>query len=166
MSPTGSRFVCSDPDVGDLEFADVEAVLDALEAALVEPTTPLFDAVRQTRQAVGLHPEVRAAWEARLRFRPPSGMLALPELPTLTALVRSLPAAAGVSDMADPGMALPTVALRRHCARGKGEPAGRRALLATLLAVAVLLLAVGWVVIAVAGRVTNLAAGAAGFRAR
>jgi hypothetical protein len=32
---SGARFVCSDPDAGDFEFADVEAVLDALEAGLV-----------------------------------------------------------------------------------------------------------------------------------
>jgi hypothetical protein len=166
MNPAGSRFVCSDPDVGDLEFADVEAVLDALEAALVEPTTPLFDAVRQTRQAVGLHPEVRAAWEARLRFRPPSGVLTLPELPTITALVRSLPSRSGVAEVADPAITPIAIAVRRHRGRGKGAPGSRRALLATLLAAAVLLLAVGWVVITVAGRVTNLAAGAAGFRPR
>ena len=86
-----SRFVCSDPDVGVLEFADVEAVLDALEAALVQPATPLFDAARQSWQPVGMHPEVRAAWEARLRYRPPSASgLGLPELPSMTALARSL----------------------------------------------------------------------------
>ena len=31
---SGARFVCSDPDAGDFEFADVEAVLDALEVGL------------------------------------------------------------------------------------------------------------------------------------
>ena len=87
-----ARFVCSDPDAGDFEFADVEAVLDALEAALVQPATPLFDAARQSWQPVGMHPEVRAAWEARLRYRPPSASgLGLPELPSMTALARSLP---------------------------------------------------------------------------
>jgi len=67
-----ARFVCSDPDAGDFEFADVEAVLDALEAALLQPATPIFDAARQSWQPVGLHPEIRAAWEARLHYRPPS----------------------------------------------------------------------------------------------
>ena len=66
-----TRFVCTDPDAGDFEFADVDAVLDALEAALVQPATPLFDAARQSWQPVGMHPEIRAAWEARLRYRPP-----------------------------------------------------------------------------------------------
>lgn len=155
-----SRFVCSDPDVGDLEFADVEAVLDALEAALIEPATPLFDAVRQTRQAVGLHPEVRAAWEARLRFRPPAGTLTLPELPTITALVRSLPPATW--RVVPPG----DLVSRPVSSTGDRRPGGRRALLATLFAAAVLLLALGWVVMAVAGRVTNLAAGATGLRPR
>ena len=54
------RFVCSDPDAGDFEFADVEAVLDGLEAALLQPATPIFDAARQSWQPVGLHPEIRA----------------------------------------------------------------------------------------------------------
>ena len=89
---SSARFVCSDPDAGDFEFADVEAVLDALEAGLVTPTTPVFDAVRQSSQPVGMHPEIRSAWAARLRYRPPSlGGLALPELPSLTSLARSLP---------------------------------------------------------------------------
>jgi hypothetical protein len=89
---SGARFVCSDPDAGDFEFADVEAVLDALEAGLVTPTIPVFDAVRQSSQPVGMHPEIRAAWAARLRYRPPSlDGLALPELPSLTSLARSLP---------------------------------------------------------------------------
>jgi hypothetical protein len=89
---SGARFVCSDPDAGDFEFADVEAVLDALEAGLVTPTTPVFDAVRQSSEPVGMLPEIRAAWAARLRYRPPSlDGLALPELPSLTSLARSLP---------------------------------------------------------------------------
>jgi len=45
------RFVCSDPDAGDFEFADVEAVLDALEAALVQAATPIFDAAAAGTQA-------------------------------------------------------------------------------------------------------------------
>jgi hypothetical protein len=89
---TPARFVCTDPDAGDFEFADVEAVLDALEAALVGASTPLFDAARQIWQPVGMHPEVRAAWAERLRYRPPaSSELGLPTLPSMTALVRSLP---------------------------------------------------------------------------
>ena len=87
-----ARFVCTDPDAGDFEFADVEAVLDALEAALVGPTTPLFDAARQSWQPAGMHPEVRAAWAERLRYRPPGASeLGLSTLPSLTALARSLP---------------------------------------------------------------------------
>ncbi len=87
-----TRFVCTDPDAGDFEFADIDAVLDAIEAALVQPATPLFDAVRQSWQPVGMHPEIRAAWEARLRYRPPAASgLGLPALPSMTALARSLP---------------------------------------------------------------------------
>jgi hypothetical protein len=87
-----ARFVCTDPDAGDFEFADVDAVLDALEAALVQPATPLFDAARQSWQPVGMHPEIRAAWTARLHYRPPAASgLGLPALPSITELARSLP---------------------------------------------------------------------------
>jgi hypothetical protein len=88
---SGARFVCSDPDAGDFEFADVGSVLDALEATLVGPATPLFDAARQSWQPLGMHAEIRAAWADRLRFRPPDTGLRLPEMPSLTALARSLP---------------------------------------------------------------------------
>ena len=65
-----------------MTFPDIEAILDALEAALVSADTPLFDAARQSWQPVGLHPEVRNAWEARERFRPPAaGRLVMPPLP-------------------------------------------------------------------------------------
>ena len=47
-----NRFRCSDPMAGDFEFADVEAVLDALEAALVSPDTPMLDTARQSWQPV------------------------------------------------------------------------------------------------------------------
>jgi hypothetical protein len=165
MTAAGRRFICSDPDVGELGFGDVDAVLDALEAALIDPTTPLFDAVRQSRQAVGLHPEVRAAWEARLRFRPPAGPLTLPEPPSITALVRSLPPAPWRAEVSDAPVG-PTLGSRDRGGEGRRPGGGRRAILATLLAAALLLLAVGWVVLAVAGRVTSLAAGAIGLRAR
>jgi hypothetical protein len=66
------RFVCTDPDAGDLEFADADAVLDALEAALVQPATPLFDVARQSRQPLGLHPEIRAAGRTGFATSPPS----------------------------------------------------------------------------------------------
>ena len=74
------RFLCSEPEVGDISFADVESILDALEAGLVSSAdTPLFDSARQSWQPVGLHPEVRSAWEVRERYRPPGGsQLTLP----------------------------------------------------------------------------------------
>ena len=56
-----ARFRCSDPLAGDFEFADVQEVLDALEAALVAPDTPMLDTARQSWQPVATHPEIRAA---------------------------------------------------------------------------------------------------------
>ena len=153
---TGSaRFVCSDPDAGDLEFADVESVLDALEAALVQPATPLFDAARQSWQPAAVHPEIRAAWEARLRYRPPSTTgLALPALPSVTALVRSLPVEASLRPFGAPEVS-------------DGEPvaprrtAPRFAAFGLAWALLVLLM-VGWVVILFASRLADLAANAVG----
>ena len=149
-----SRFVCTDPDAGDFEFADVEGVLDALEAALISPTTPLFDAVRQSWQAVGMHPEVRAAWEARLRFRPPGDGLRLPELPSITALARSLPRGDGAEDER-----AEHERRREAFARVKAPAAGERRFAATGLVWAALLLAVvGWALVTFAARLSEFAA--------
>jgi len=73
-----SRFQFSDPA---FDLPDVESVLDALEAAVVAPETPMFDAARQSWQPVARHPEVRAAWLARGRYRPPGSTRDLPPLP-------------------------------------------------------------------------------------
>ena len=73
-----SRFQFSDPA---FELPDVESVLDALEAAVVGPETPMLDTARQSWQPVGRHPEVRAAWADRARYRPPGSGLALPPRP-------------------------------------------------------------------------------------
>ena len=71
--PSGERAVplCQPPG-GRLELPDVEAILDALEAAVVTPETLVFDAARQSWQPVGRHPEVRAAWPSGLVFSPPA----------------------------------------------------------------------------------------------
>jgi hypothetical protein len=151
-----ARFVCSDPDAGDFEFADVDAVLDALEATLVQPATPLFDAARQSWQPTGLHPEVRAAWEARLRFRPPSTSgLELPALPSVTALVRSLPDPAPPRLLVEPAPVGGTRA-------GPGRPFAALGILWAMLVLA----AVGWAVVVLASRLADLAAKAAGAAGR
>ena len=92
MTAASARFTCSDPQAGDFEFSDVEAVLDAVEAGLVNAGTPLFDAARQVMQPLGTHSEIRAAWASRSRYQPIGG-LSLPELPSITAVVRSVPEA-------------------------------------------------------------------------
>ncbi|HEX7785131.1 MAG TPA: hypothetical protein VF653_02815 [Methylomirabilota bacterium] len=73
------RFLVSNPPADDFQLPDLEALLDALESALVTPETPVFDAVRRSWQPVGRHPEVRAAWAERARFLPPGAHR--PELP-------------------------------------------------------------------------------------
>jgi hypothetical protein len=132
------RFVCSDPAVGDLEFEDVEALLDALETALVSPETSLFDRARQSWQPLGLHAEVRAAWATRARYRPPgSSVFALPALPSMEEVRRaSLP-----EPQPDP------------------EPARRGRIVAVgLLWAALILGLVGWAIVVFAGEVASLAA--------
>jgi len=162
-----ARFVCSDPDAGDFEFADVEAVLDALEAALVQAATPIFDAARQSWQPVGLHPEIRAAWEQRLRYRPPtSAELALPELPSVTALIRSLPEDESERERRREAFAR----VRIPGDRTSGTPPGgakasRIAALGVLWAI-VLLGLVGWVVLGFAARLTEFAANVVGVTER
>jgi hypothetical protein len=164
---SAARFVCSDPDAGDLEFADIEAVLDAVEAALIDATTPVFDAARQSWQPAGLHPEIRSAWSERLRFRPPVPGLGLPALPSMTALVRSLPEDdAGDEARRREAFARVRAGAPSAVAGVAGPPAGRdRRLAALALACALAVLAfVGWAVLTFALRLTRLAAGAAGVR--
>jgi hypothetical protein len=163
-----TRFVCTDPDAGDFEFADVEAVLDALEAALVQATTPLFDAARQSWQPVGMHPEIRAAWEARLRYRPPAASgLGLPALPSMTALARSLPDEAAERDQRRDAFARMRAAVpaevgthEKHDGR---EP--RFAAVGVMWALVVLAV-VGWALVTFATRLSEFAAAAASITSR
>jgi hypothetical protein len=160
------RFVCSDPDAGDLEFADIDAVLDALEAGLVQAATPLFDAVRQSWQPLGLHAEIRAAWEARLRYRPSSPGLGLPTLPSITALVRSLPEDEGDREQRRAAFARVRAASSPVPPnRGSKERSQRVAAFGVAWALA-LLVVVGWALVTFATRLSEFAAAAVGFRAK
>ena len=160
------RFVCTDPDAGDLEFADVDAVLDALEAALVQPATALFDLARQSRQPLGLHPEIRAAWEDRLRYQPATPGLGLPPLPSVTALVRSLPGDDDELARRREAFArvragsLPPVPTARRSDRSRRYAAIGLAWALVLLAV------VGWAIVTFASRLSSFAAGVMSFRPR
>ncbi len=147
------RFLCSDPLAGDFSFADVESILDALEAGLVSSDTPLFDGSRQSWQSVGLHPEVRSAWEQRERFRPPgSSRLALPPLPA--------PSAIEVDDLTLRRAAYARV---RTASRDQGRdeaPGPKRRIIALALALGLMTLAVlGWAIVSLAIRVSVLANG-------
>jgi hypothetical protein len=112
-----------------------------------------------------VHAEVRAAWEKRLRYRPPSAELALPTLPSVTAVVRSLPDEGDEQERR-----------RQAFARVRsGAPAGPRPaphdrtprFAAAGVAWAIVLLAVvGWMVVTFASRLTEFAANVVGFRSR
>ena len=160
------RFVGSDPDAGDFEFADVEAVLDALEAALLQPVTPLFDSVRQSWQPAGLHPEIRAAWEARLRYRPPAGGLRLPELPSMTALARSLPDDADERKRRRVAFARVKASVPAEVRTLGDDDRSRRFAALGVVWALVLLGVVGWLVVTFAARLSQLASGFVGTAAR
>jgi hypothetical protein len=151
-----SRFHFSGPA---FELPDVESVLDALEARVVDPETPMFDAVRQSWQPVARHPEVRAAWRERARYRPPGSPLDLPPLP----------------DDASPFDGEVDEAARRRAAyamvrRGNRlplegppppEPRPRRSTVAGLALVFVVLVLIGVAVVELAGGLVRVAARAA-----
>ena len=160
MTAAAARFTCSDPDAGDFEFSDVEAVLDALEAGLVSADTPLFDAVRQSLQPLGVHPEIRAAWAGRSRYQPPAGGLSLPELPSITAIVRSIPEADDERERRRAAFAAVRVgAPRTDPGAGRGP---RPIAVAALLWAALLLGLLGAAVVIFAARLADLAAAAVG----
>jgi hypothetical protein len=147
------RFLCSDPLAGDFEFADVESILDALEAALVSSDTPLFDASRQSWQSVGLHPEVRSAWEARERYRPPgSSPLALPPLP--------MPSVVEVGDLTERRAAYARIRSASRHEKGDEVPTPKRSIVALALVFGLMtLILVGWAVVSLAVRLSTFAAG-------
>ena len=148
------RFRFTDPAAGDFELPDVESVLDALEAALVTPDTPVLDAARQSWQPVARHPEIRAAWLERAKFRPPGAGLDLPPLPD------------------EESSAEPDEASRRRAAyamvlRGnrilvedapRPEPKPRRSIAAGLALVLVALVLIGVAVVELAGGLVRVAA--------
>jgi hypothetical protein len=148
------RFRFSDAAAGDFELPDVEAVLDALEAALVAPDTPMFDAARQSWQPVAGHPEVRAAWVERAKFRPAGTGLDLPPLPEER--VR------GESDEGAKRRAAYAMVIRGNRIPIEEplppEPKPRRSILAGLALVVVLLLLVGLSVVQLAGGLVRVAA--------
>jgi len=148
------RFRFSDAAAGDFELPDVEAVLDALEAALVGPDTPMFDAARQSWQPVARHQEVRQAWAERAKFRPHRTGLDLPSLPEED--IR------GESDEAATRRAAYALVLRGNRIPVEepmpAEPQPRRSIAAALLLVAVVLLLVGLSVVELAGGLVRVAA--------
>jgi hypothetical protein len=148
------RFRFSDAAAGDFELPDVEAVLDALEAALVAPDTPMFDAARQSWQPIAWHQEVRRAWAERAKFRPPGSGLDLPPLPEEEAR--------GESDETSKRRAAYALVLRGNRIPIEepvpAEPPPRRSIAAGLLLVVVVLLLVGLSVIELAGSLVRVAA--------
>jgi len=153
-----SRFHFSDP-VFDLP--DVESVLDALEAAVVGPETPMFDAARQSWQPVARHPEVRAAWTERARYRPPGSALDLPPLPDEDA-----PLDAEADEAARRRAAYAMVVRGNRIPIEEphpAEPKPRRSIAVGLALVLVVVLLIGVAVVELASGLVRVAARAARF---
>ena len=148
------RFRFANPGAGDFELPDVEAVLDALEAALVEPDTPMFDAARQSWQPVARHQEVREAWAVRAKFRPPGTGLDLPPLPQEETRVEG--------DESAKRRAAYALVLRGNRLPVEEpvpeEPKPRRSIAVGLLLILVALLLVGLSVVELAGSLVRVAA--------
>ena len=153
-----SRFHFSDPL---FELPDVESVLDALEAAVVGPETPMFDAARQSWQPVARHPEVRAAWSERTRYRPPGSGLDLPPLPEETAPLDA------EADEAGRRRAAYAMVVRGNRIPVEEppppEPKPRRSIAAGLALVLVVLVLIGVAVVEIATGLVRVAARAARF---
>ena len=146
-----SRFHFSDPA---FELPDVGSVLDALEAAVVGPDTPMFDAARQSWQPVARHPEVREAWAERAKFRPPGTGLDLPPLPEQEARYES-------DESAKRRAAYALVLSGNRLPLDEPpppEPKPRRSIAAGLILVLVVLLLVGLSVVELAGSLAKIAA--------
>jgi hypothetical protein len=145
------RFQFSDPG---FELPNVEAVLDALEAAVVGPDTPMFDAVRQSWQPVARHPEVREAWAERAKFRPPGSGLDLPPLPEEEVHAESDEAAKrrAAYALVRRGNRLPVEDPL------PADPKPRRSIAAGLILVLVVLLLIGLSVVELAGSLVRVAA--------
>ena len=78
---TQPRFrTAREPGTG-LVLPTVDALLDALEAGRLGPDDVVFDVQLQTWMPAKLHPELRAAWAERQRFRPLDDRTSLDRLP-------------------------------------------------------------------------------------
>jgi hypothetical protein len=148
-----ARYRCSDPLAGDFEFDDAESVLDALEAALVAPDTPMLDTVRQTWQPVAQHPEIVAAWAARTRYgRPETPGLTLPELPAGNA------EAEPDDELSRRKLAFARIRAGLPALRRETKPRAQRLAVVGVIWVLLTLALIGWGVLAFASRLANYAA--------
>jgi hypothetical protein len=78
---TQARFHTAREPVTGLVLPTVDALLDALEAGRLGPDDVVFDVQLQTWMPAKLHPELRAAWAERQRFRPLDDRTSLDRLP-------------------------------------------------------------------------------------
>lgn len=148
-----------------LVLPTVDAVLDAVEAGRLGAADVVFDAERNAFVRVQDHPELRAAWDARQRFKPLDDRRPLPASPDAALAFPALSdggstPAQGVVSQADlEARKAAWRAIREQAPRPAPVPDQRRhpadrgesVLTTTALVLAVLLLGlVGWSVLAFA----------------
>ncbi len=78
---TLARFRTSTEPGSGLVLPTVDALLDALEAGRLGPDDVVFDVQLQTWMPARAHPELRAAWCERQRYKPLDDRTALDRLP-------------------------------------------------------------------------------------
>jgi hypothetical protein len=64
-------FMTSSSDGVETPWMGMDSLLDALEAGLVDADDYVFDHARQAWQPIRKHSGIVAAWEERMKFRPP-----------------------------------------------------------------------------------------------
>jgi hypothetical protein len=152
-----------------LVLPTVDALLDALEAGRLGPDDVVFDVQLQTWMPAKLHPELRAAWAERQRFRPLDDRTPLDRLPDAAL---AYPALDDAGTTPAHGTAADDLAERRAAFRAIRErtpapaptprapaPAARvESLLGHTALVAVLLLlgVVGWAIVGLASGIGRM----------
>jgi hypothetical protein len=164
---TQARFRTAREPGSGLVLPTVDALLDALEAGRLGPADVVFDVQLQTWLPAKLHPELRAAWTERQRFRPLDDRTPLHRLPDAAL---AYPALDDAGTTPAHGTAADDLAERRAAYRAMRESAPAPAphapgidtrvesLLGHTMLVAVLLLVgvVGWAIVGLASGIGRM----------
>jgi hypothetical protein len=166
---THARFRTARETGSGLVLPTVDALLDALEASRLGPDDVVFDVQLQTWLPVRAHPELRAAWADRQRYKPLDDRTALDRLPDAAL---AYPALDDAGTTPAHGTTTDDLAARRAAFRAQRErtpapapivpasppPTHVESLLGhtALVAVVLLLGIVGWAIVGLASQIGRL----------